>query len=281
MAALDELLELEDSDDHDLRLKLLLTSEILDALADDDDDGGSDSDDEYDKELEDAICILLFAVLAGKEVKAAARRATRRYLTREDLLSQGQITPWTALYSNRNDRSFITTLGIDVPTFDFIINNGFARHWREKTIGRTDVETTGKTRPGRRLLDAAGGLGLVLHWLSSTTRQTSLQLIFALTTSSCHRYLSFALEILHYTLLRLPEASIHWPTPAQMEEYSKLIVGKHGDMLKGGIGFVDGLNLPIQVSPDDQTQNSYYNAWLHTHLVSSVLAFAPTGKFTI
>jgi hypothetical protein len=35
--------------------------------------------------------------------------------------------------------------------------------------------------------------------------------------------------------------------------------------------------VPIQKPADDETQNAYYNGWLHDHLVGCVFAFVPSG----
>ena len=43
------------------------------------------------------------------------------------------------------------------------------------------------------------------------------------------------------------------------------------------VGTLDGLKLPVEVSSDSQIENAMYNGWLHSHFISNVLAFAPTG----
>ena len=64
---------------------------------------------------------------------------------------------------------------------------------------------------GRWSLDAEGGLSLVLHWLSSTMQQLSLQQIFTLIPSTVSRYLRFTLSILLNVLRQMPDAVITWP----------------------------------------------------------------------
>lgn len=51
-------------------------------------------------------------------------------------------------------------------------------------------------------------------------------------------------------------------------------------MLIGAVGTLDGLKLPVEVSPNSKIENAMYNGWLHSHLVSSVFAFSPTGMFS-
>ncbi len=40
---------------------------------------------------------------------------------------------------------------------------------------------------------------------------------------------------------------------------------------------MDGLKIPIQKPADDETQNVYYNGWLHNHFAGCGFAFAPSG----
>ncbi|KAE9395858.1 hypothetical protein BT96DRAFT_958416 [Gymnopus androsaceus JB14] len=91
-------------------------------------------------------------------------------------------------------------------------------------------------RVHRRSLDAAGALGLILHYLNSTMLDVSLEQIFAL-------------------------------IPTTFVENEALILAWH-PLLEGAFGSVDGLNLPVQVSHDDETENSTYNGWLHEHFCS-------------
>ncbi|KAF9034407.1 hypothetical protein BDZ89DRAFT_1036444 [Hymenopellis radicata] len=41
---------------------------------------------------------------------------------------------------------------------------------------------------------------------------------------------------------------------------------------------MDGLNLAIQESADEEFENASYNGWLHFHFVSSVIAFGAVGE---
>lgn len=75
-------------------------------------------------------------------------------------------------------------MGIDVATFDYLLEAGFAAIWDSTSIPRTDANPSGQPRTRGRSLDAIGGLGLYLHWLSSTMTETSLQEIFVLILST-------------------------------------------------------------------------------------------------
>ncbi|KAI0717467.1 hypothetical protein C8Q72DRAFT_764753, partial [Fomitopsis betulina] len=81
------------------------------------------------------------------------------YLTRAELLPDPRIdTPWQCLWESQNDRTFITTMGIDITMFHYIFDNGFACRWNSTAIPRTDTNPQGQPRLGRCSLDAAGAL---------------------------------------------------------------------------------------------------------------------------
>jgi hypothetical protein len=171
-------------------------------------------------------------------------------------------------------------MGFDVQTFHDIIDAGFGPAWYSTPIPRTDVSTAGNPRPGARSLDAAGALGLVLHYLNSTMREISLQQIFALIPSTVSRYITFGLSILLEVLRKIPDAAIRWP--GRIEEFqalNDLIVERH-PRLEGAFASLDGLNLPVQTAEDEEMENATYNGWLCEHFISSVLAFCSRGVFS-
>ncbi|KAH7919463.1 hypothetical protein BV22DRAFT_1108057 [Leucogyrophana mollusca] len=108
-------------------------------------------------------------------------------------------------------------------------------------------------------------------------REISLQQIFALIPSTVSRYNRFALDILLETLRTMPAATINWPKDAEFDENSALITARH-PRLQGAFASIDGLNLPVQTSEDDEIENATYNGWLSEHFVSSVLVFSPKGQ---
>ena len=80
-------------------------------------------------------------------------------------------------------------MGLDVRCFLMVLEAGFLKKWETETIDRSDVNEFGEPRVQRRSLDAAGGLGLVLHFLNSTMPEVALQQIFVLFPSAVSRYL--------------------------------------------------------------------------------------------
>ncbi|CAE6417110.1 unnamed protein product [Rhizoctonia solani] len=227
--------------------------------------------------------IILRFIRLRQQQNVANRRPQKRqryYLTRPEL----QQTPmessgWQSIYRSREDRAYIHVLGIDVETFDYFMDSGFRHAWNTRTIKRTDTNRVGASRVGARSLDAAGGLGLALHFLCSTMSEVSLQIIFALVPSTVLRYIDFALEILLEVLKRIPQGRLYWPKEEVMQENSDIINAKHrrAKYLKGAFGFMDGLNLPVSASGNVNEQNANFNGWLHAHVVSNVIVFSPNG----
>ncbi|CAA7259158.1 unnamed protein product [Cyclocybe aegerita] len=241
-----------------------------------------EADEEYWEMGAASLGVIVGGAEISRQLRNERRRETCQYLTRPELLENPRIaTPWTSLYDSRSDRAYITTMGFDVATFDFILKSGFVQTWLSTPIPRTDTSRSGDPRPGGRSLDPPGALGLVLHYLSSTMLDVSLQQIFALIPATVVRYLDFSLDILLEVLRRMPDARIKWPKGGpgggQFQEYNDLIIVRHPRLI-GAFAAIDGLNLPVQTSEDEDIENATYNGWLSEHFVSSVLVFSPKGK---
>ncbi|KAI0772599.1 hypothetical protein BC629DRAFT_1441703 [Irpex lacteus] len=255
----------------------ILTMYMLELMEEEDEEDEAEEDEEW---AIAGAAFVLGGAIAAREKRRAARR--RLYLTRPDLLRNPRgNTPWQRMYEGRNDRAFITTMGFDVNTFDILLGRaGFAERWDSRPIPRPDVEAQGNPRLRRRSVDAAGALGLVLHWLNSTMREVSLQQIFALVPSTVNRYIHAAVDVLYDVLEVMPEAQIKWPsTVPECVEYAKIIQERH-NLLEKAFGTVDGLNLPVQTSGNEDMENAMYNGWLHDHVVSNIFVFSPKVSLT-
>lgn len=182
----------------------------------------STADDEHRSRQAALAALLVLGAEHAHSARLNQRANTRFYLCRPELVPNPRFaTPWQYLYESCNDRAYITTMGFDVQTFEWLLDEaGFAERWNSTPILRADTNPDGAPRLGARSLDAAGGLGLYLHWLCSTMRETSLQEIFALVPSTVSRYLAFAQQILLNVLRELLDARISWPE--QIEEYERL-----------------------------------------------------------
>jgi len=116
---------------------------------------------------------------------------------------------------------------LDTTTFQLILDVGFKILWNLTPIPRTNTNTNGEPRLGACSLDTAGGLGLYLHYLRSSMRETGLQLIFALIPSTVNRYLAFSRQILLNTLCQYHVATVGWPDDSRFSETTRLIQVLH------------------------------------------------------
>ena len=242
----------------------------------------ADEEDEADQQLEElAIAtgiLILLGVEESRRLRSARRKERRLYLTRPDLLPNPRVgTPWQTLLESRNDRAFITTMGFDRAVFNSILEEGFAEYWNTTPIPRADVSTNAIPAIYRRSLDAAGALGLIFHYVTSTMREVSLAQIFALVPTTVSRYINFARTILLKTLRSMHDARIQWLSGDEFHENNVLITERH-PLLTGAFGSMDGLNLPVETSADKEIENATYNGWLSEHYISTVLVYAANGK---
>ncbi|KIM82644.1 hypothetical protein PILCRDRAFT_97457 [Piloderma croceum F 1598] len=199
------------------------------------------------------------------------------YLTRPELQPNPcEESVWQRPYHSENDCAFIMIMGLNVSAFDQILMAGFEESWNTMPIPRNDVAGTAAPCIYRQSLDAAGALGLVLHFLGSTMSEVSLQQIFALILTTTSQYINFSLSILLSTLRGIQDAGVIWPEGDKFEELTDLVIAWH-PLLTGVFGTMDGLNLAVQVLKDQEIKNATYNVWLHEHFVSCMLAFASHG----
>jgi hypothetical protein len=223
--------------------------------------------------------MLAATLVAGAELarldRVNTRNPRRLYLCRAQLLPDPHCnTPWQLLYESQNDCAFITTMGIDAPTFEFILTSGFASQWYEKPVTCSDINLHGIPCLNQCSPNAGGALGLILHYLNSTMQETSLQQIFTLVPATVSRYLTSGLPILLQTLCSMTDARIQWPWGPDFERCSALVIARH-PRLQGA-----RLKLPVQTSEDDEIENATYNGWLSEHFISSVITFLAEGMFS-
>ncbi len=89
-------------------------------------------------------------------------------------------------------------------------------------------------------------------------------------------FLKFSMRLLFKILKDEPYAKVEIPLCDEINTYKEKILATFPD-LDGVWCVMDGLKIPIQRPADKETQNAYYNGWLHDHFVGCVFAFAPSG----
>ncbi|KAH9471875.1 hypothetical protein Pst134EA_002508 [Puccinia striiformis f. sp. tritici] len=115
------------------------------------------------QEDEEAVLLIISLAILGE---SRPFRQLQTYLTRGDLPGNPRSdSAWAYLYSARNNRAFITTMGVNVRTFDELLSR-FSIHWAAGTIPRNDVNPNGDPQVGRQSLDAVWNysLGGVRAW---------------------------------------------------------------------------------------------------------------------
>ena len=183
------------------------------------------ADGDFEDLLAHTLLVTIFTYgTLTRLLRAEGRRRHRLYLCRPELVPNPRVgSPWQFLHQSQSDRAFITTMGVDTATFRITLDTGFEILWNFTPIPRTDTNPFGKPRLGARSLDAAGGLGLYLHYLRSSMREVGLQLIFGLIPSTVSRYLAFACQILLATLRSYPASRITWLDDDELDEMSSLV----------------------------------------------------------
>ncbi|KAI6140193.1 hypothetical protein BKA82DRAFT_4332059 [Pisolithus tinctorius] len=223
------------------------------------------AEDEESYQMGLCAAAMVIAAELGEQLCIDSCHESRFYLCCSQLLPNPCMsTPWQKLYESQDDWAFIMTMGFDVETFGYILTSGFAAAWYHTPIPQNDTNTTGNPWPSCRSLDAAGALGLVLHYLNSTMHEISLQQIFAIIPATVSWYITFGFLILLSTLKNMPEGQIHWPKHDEFDELSQL-VAQHHPRLTGALGSIDGLNLPVQTLDDLDIENATFNGWLSEH----------------
>lgn len=170
-------------------------------------------------------------------------------------------------------------MGVDVATFQYLLEGPglFAEYWDYAAIPRGDTNPSGEPRPWRRSLDAAGALGLLLHYIGSAMTETSLEQIFTLIPSTVTRYIDFGRNILYDILAQLPECAIKYPQSHNDYKYLSYLICMRHPLLTGAFGSIDGLSLAVQVSEAPLVENATYNSWKSDHTVTNVIVFSPQG----
>jgi hypothetical protein len=128
----------------------------------------------------------------------------------------------------------------------------FVARWNYSTIDWADVNPIGEPQVACQLLDAAGTLGLVLHWLCLTMSCYTWQQLFGVTLAVCSCYLASGMHHLLAVLQEHPLARFLWPTTKRRARQYSAPIAKKFLLLTQFFGFLYGLNFPVLVSDDDE-----------------------------
>ena len=205
-------------------------------------------------------------------MRAAERRDFRATFTRPQLLFPGE-SPAKYILDQRLDAGYMQLVRVDVRTFDVI----------EHVVSRVSpVWFNQRNDPARRYnLNARDCIAAALAWMGSTCIQSWFQQAFGNTRSPMSRDLNEGLYHVLAAVRAMPEASISWPTPEDMEWYFELICQARdcrppipNCMV---FGWVDGFRSRIKQHGLVEDQREHYNRWVRDTSVVSLLGFTPVG----
>ena len=91
------------------------------------DDEDEDDEAQHRQKKRQLLLVLWVEIWHRREERIQLWNTHRTYLTHPDLNPSPCIgTPWQHMHARGNDCAFITMMGIDVATFEYILNEGFA-----------------------------------------------------------------------------------------------------------------------------------------------------------
>lgn len=177
-------------------------------------------------------------------------RNPKHYLVLNDL-PKPEESAWTALYRNRRDSAFISTMGIDCATFDHLLTS-FTFHWNLLF----PASYTGRPRS---IQAPSSLLGLVLHYLNSPMRQRTLCQLFGYSPAVVNRAIWDSLKVLDAALATIDEAAVTWPSSSNIRKFGKIVRARWshlGDSYPDGDVFavMDGSSFPVAEFTDSLTQ---------------------------
>ncbi|RLN99857.1 hypothetical protein DYB28_003947 [Aphanomyces astaci] len=159
-------------------------------------------------------------------------------------------TAWYTMYRSRHIPSFLTTVSLTPDAFDDLLHV-FAT---EYTV------LSGPGRRGRppRIPHKHAVLAMVLHYYTAAVEHKTLQELFDVPPSTFARVLAKAEEALERTLIRIPQASVQWPSIRVQQEWPRL-TNEREPLVEGVFSFVDGKNYHVQAPSSADLQNAHYN----------------------
>lgn len=222
---------------------------------------------------DDEFMLVLMLLCICLNIKAPASRKLLRHsiVVPED-------SAWTHMYNSKCDRAFIIYTGVNVAMFQRLLEK-FTPLFEMTTCYNKDGHYFRKISGPRntpRIITAAGALGLALRWCTSVCSQHMLLTFFGMTPSVVSDYLPYCLSLLMIVLQQDSAARISFPSIEEQHLLACMVAYKY-PLLRGCIGSIDGLRLPVTNSENDTLQERYYNGWHSEHCTNNVLVYLADG----
>ena len=262
---------------------------------------------------EDVVCAgaAFILILTG-----VSRCRDRHYLTRASLPLQNSCAWKLVKEYNVDDMAWLEFTCLTRPGFIGLLRQfapAMKRFWNEAAQPvRGRGARTGKPGGRPRSMTACDVLGLVLHYLHSTSSSSVRCQLFGISPAVQCRALCDGMHVLLLVLKVFKVSRIRWPTAADMKASADRIHASQPmltreyilplmicmyilpssmcarrvrtlvgiltcDLLSDIFGFVDGLNLAMQEPAHPLVQNAYYNGWLSGCFSSNLFVFDSFG----
>ena len=233
-----------------------------------------------DEELAEAAFLELARLFTeARNYRAYNAQRSATFFLRPSLLwPEG--APWAQIVRHHEDSSLINFIRLDWATFRALLGH-FDADWVAWLDGFTDA-TRSRRRQGRpTMLDAQGVLGLTLAYLSSTSSQKQLEMLFGVThTTISDMIWAEGLPRLLQALRHMEAARVTWPSPRQQRQNAALVEATYGPcpLPARVIGFVDGVRLPTTNASHSGVQGLFYSGFEKHTNINNCLVFDPNGR---
>ena len=214
-----------------------------------------------------------------KSLSDRQRRRRDKRIPRNALLSTRR-SPWRRVLHSQSDQALITVTGLDHATLHYALEL-FAPLFDNYTPHNCDIIRAHNPKLGRpRKIRPEDCMGILLCWSRTQGSLIWLQMVFGMTYSNLAVYLTFGIRLWIEVFRRHPISQLRLPSREKIHEYQESVARRH-PILPDVWSVMDGLKLPIQKAPGKDTQNGYYNGWMHGHFVTAVFCFVPDGTIPI
>ena len=164
------------------------------------------------------VVMFIILLLVAQYQQHLPQNRTR--LSAKALVARRFSPPWVKMMNTGEDRDFVHIMGLDRPAF-FTLLAPFSTAYGKYSMDGQEIESKFCSH-GNRALNAAGTLGLVLHWLSSKAEEKYLCMIFAVTESTFNLYKHFGCMILLMVVSTRKDCRVIWPKHGDQEKLAQL-----------------------------------------------------------
>ena len=218
---------------------------------------------------QDIVLFSSFVVaVVGSVIVYNNARLNRRSVLHRIALVNPTMSPWMRLLNNADEDSFLEITGFNFDGFRTLVAVVAATYEQNRTPRR-------RGRPP--LLDMQSQVGLYIFYVGSSMKAKHLALLFGVLPNTVTAIINNMSKLIVKSLQHHPAARIQFPNIQEIQQLCELVRVREPSV-DDVFGFLDGLALPVQCSPDLHVQNAFYNGYYGDTMVNNIILFAPTGK---